>query len=100
MDKDIRISYAEFNESAMRIYFSLFREFRTETEAIERNGSENVFQLLRAKYVSTLRQKLEGSANAMLDQCKSADAQGRLRIGFSEKIKYFIKEFTIKSSAL
>ncbi|KIC94866.1 hypothetical protein [Flavihumibacter solisilvae] len=99
MDKDIRISHAEFNEQAMRIFFPLLREFRNEAKAIERNGSENIFQLLRARYVNVLKQRLERSAGSLLDQCKTAQSQGLLRNGFSERISYYLKEFTRNSES-
>ena len=100
MDKDIRISHAEFNEQAMRIFFSLLREFRNEAEAIQRNGSENIFQLMRARYLTVLKQRLERSAGVFLDQCKTAHSQGLLRNGFSERISYFLKEFTRDSEKI
>lgn len=100
MDKDIRISHAEFNEQAMRIFFSLLREFRNEAEAIQRNGSENIFQLMRARYISVLKQRLERSAGILLEQCKTAHSQGLLRNGFSERISYYLKEFTRDSETL
>lgn len=45
MEKDIRAIYSEFNESAARIFSSLFNEFRNETERIEKDGDENALVL-------------------------------------------------------
>jgi hypothetical protein len=100
MEKDIRVLYTEYNEAASRIFFSLFNEFRNEAETIERDSYENVFQLLKSRYASVLKHRLEQSAGNIIDKCDSAESQGRLRIGFSEKITYFLKEFTRKSGSI
>lgn len=100
MRKDIRTIYAEFNNLSMKIFFSLLNEFRNETTKIERVSNENVFQLLRSKYSCTLQERLERGAFALIDKCDSKEDQGRLRIGFSEKIKYFLREFVRKANLL
>ena len=100
MGKDIRTYYAEFNDESMRIFFSLFNEFRNETGNINRGNNENVFQMLRAKYIAVLKQRLGRSAETLIQQCDSAESQGRLRIGFSEKINYLSAEFLRKSGLL
>jgi hypothetical protein len=97
---DLRIAYAEYNQEASRIFFGLFNEFRNEADDLERDGDENVFQLLRAKYTAVLKQRLERSANLLIAGCNAAEAQGRLRISVTEKIKYFLKEFTRKSELM
>lgn len=100
MDKDIRVVYSEFNEESLRIFFSLFNKFRNEADVIERDGYENVFQLLRSKYIILLKQSLERCAANLVEQCNTAESQGRLRIGFAEKITYFTREFLRKSGSL
>ena len=100
MDKDIRFIYNEYNEVAMRIFFSLFNKFREEADSIERNGYENVFQMLKGKYVKTLKMRLEQSASVFIENCDSAEIQGRLRIGFSEKISWLTREFYRKSTLI
>jgi len=99
-ENDFRIVYSEYNQEANQIFFELFNDFRNKVDALDRDGDENVFQLLRSKYLKTLRQQLGGCANLLIDKCDVAEVQGRLRINFSEKITYLQKEFTRKSEML
>jgi hypothetical protein len=99
-ENDIRQSYAEYDQESSRIFFKLFNEFRMEADTVEKDGDENVFQTLRAKYSSLLKQRLERTAGLIIIKYDAAGSQGRLRISFAEKIKYYQKEFTRKSEAL
>jgi len=100
MEQDIRLTYTEFNEQATRQFFSLFNEFKSTAESLERDSNENVFQLLRGKYLSLLKQKLEQTARLIMSKSEKPETLGRLRINFSEKITYFVREFTRKSELL
>ena len=100
MDQDIRIIFSDFNGEASRIVFTLFSEFREEADKIERVSNENVFHMLKAKYISTLKHRLEHRASLLIEQCNTADSQGRLRIGFAGQISYYLKEFMMKSGTL
>jgi len=97
MDKDIRVAYAEFNKEASRIFSSVFNEFRDEADKIERDGHENVFQVVRAKYFNLLKYRLDRFAGFLIDHSATKESQGQLRINFSENINYFLKEFERKS---
>lgn len=92
--------HAEFNEESTRIFFSLFTEFATESGKLKRGRDENVFQLLRAKYSRVLQQRLDQGAENQIQKCKNPELQKHLRIGFSDKINYFLREFLRKSNHL
>lgn len=100
MEKDIRAIYSDFNTQATRHFYSVFNEFSNAADAIERGEYENLFQLTRAKYTARLKRLLEKSAEIIINNCKSAETIGRLRINFTEAISYYLKEFTRKSLAL
>jgi hypothetical protein len=99
-DNDLRFVYSEYNQEATRVFFRLFNEFRNEADTMGREGDENVFQLIRAKYSATLKHQLEQIAGLLITKCDSFESQGRLRISFAEKIKYFAREFIRKSETL
>jgi hypothetical protein len=100
MEQDIRLTYSEFNAQATRNFFSLFNEFSAAAENLDRDSNENVFQLLRGKYLAMLKQKLDKLANLLINKSEKPETMGRLRINFSEQITYFQKEFTRKSESL
>lgn len=99
-NNDIRFTYSEYDRKADRIFFGLFSEFRDKVDLLDRDGDENVFQLLRANYKKKLKQQLEVYANLLITNCDLAELQGRLRINFAEKINYLLREFVRKSEML
>lgn len=100
MEQDIRLTYREFNEQATRQFFSLFNEFSSAAETMDRHSDQNVFQLLRGKYLAMLKQKLDIAANLIMSKSEKPETKGRLRINFSERITYFQREFIRKSEAV
>jgi hypothetical protein len=99
MAKDIRAMYTEFDERSGFIFFQLFNEFRNEADKIE-TGENNVFNLMRSRYGSLLRQRVEKIATNLIEECETPDLQGRLRIFANDKIQFYLKEFTRKSMSM
>jgi hypothetical protein len=100
MEQDIRLTYTAFDKDATRLFSSLFNEFSIAVDSLSTDAGENAFHLLRGKYLSLLKQKLDQSAHTIMGQAEKPETLGRLRINFSERITFFQKEFTRKSGLL
>jgi hypothetical protein len=97
MDSDIRTIQAKFYNVANDIFQATYQRFRRDVAGIDRDGNENVHQLLRSKYSNTLRQLLEQEAGVFCARCKIQKIQPQLRTRLTGVIHYFITEFMRKA---
>jgi hypothetical protein len=98
MDGDIRTIQAAFYNTANDILQVTYQQFRRDAAGIDRNGDENVYQLLRSKYIRVLRQLLEQKAGIFCDRCKIQKLQQPLRARLTDTIRYFEAEFMRKAN--
>lgn len=96
MADDIRIIQTEFFSIGNALLQETHTVFRKEAALIDRDGEENKYQLLRAKYKQLLRQLLEQKASALLNRSDARQLQG-LGANLAGTIHYFETEFLRKA---
>jgi len=67
--------------------------FRKEAVLVNRNGEENKYQLLVAKYKQLLRQLLEQKASTLLERSDARQLPPGLGANLAVTIRYFESEF-------
>ena len=97
MDPTIRDIEVEFYNIANDLFQSTYQEFRNDAALIDRNGDENVYQLLRSKYSKILRQLLEQRAGLLIDRVETKEKRLHLGASLAETIHYFDVEFMRKA---
>ena len=97
MSDDIRNIQNEFNAIANTIMQATYDEFRNDTAMIDRDGDENVYQMLRSKYCHELRQLLEYKASVLMRRCESHKQQSGLGANLANTIRYFEDQFMRKA---
>jgi hypothetical protein len=96
-DPDIRALQAHFNDIASALFQEASNSFRNEAARTNRDGKENVYQLLRSKHCQYFRRSLQQQADAILARCDKKEMQLRLRAYLGESIRYFEAEFLRKT---
>lgn len=99
MQEETGQAYAKFNDEAARIFFALFNEFLFKVQAINREGNENLFQLIKSHYSEKLNLGLHGLASDLIADCQNPDLKNSLHSGLSQHIIYYLNEFDKKANA-
>jgi|SRR5690242_7378487 len=99
MDEALQI-LTDFNNSAQRIFFSLYQTFKESAKLLDRAKDDNVFQQQQGKYLQTLKQQLESLALEILNKNNSAGKNKELNKKLTDEINGYVKEFRQKSRSL
>ena len=97
MKDNVIASYAEFHHEANKIFFTAYDEFLLTSVKLEKAGNENAFQLHRAQYAATVKQRMERCADNVIARSESASLKDNLRFGLPSKIEFYIREFLRKT---
>ena len=97
MADDIRVLQTEFFSIGNALLQETHDVFRKEAALIDRDGEENKYQLLRAKYKQLLRQLLEQKAGILLDRSDVRQLEPGLGANLAGTIHYFETEFLRKA---
>jgi hypothetical protein len=100
MEKNIAELYFEFKKLATEAFFSVYTQFEKAAKTLDRRRDNNVFLQLQAKYLYTLKQKLELLAKGLLDKYRELRNSRELNISLTEEIQKLVNEFTRKSQSL
>ncbi len=92
-------SYLKFNEEASKIYFLVVEEFQQKVKSLNRDGNENLFQLIRSQYAQILNGRLSQLASSITNDCQNPDLKNSLPGGLYQNISYFLNEFDKKANA-
>jgi hypothetical protein len=88
-----------FNNTAAKIYLNLFKQFSESIGSINRYEEENVFRMQMAKFIDTLKYRLEDQVKKILE-VSDPQIHNQLQAALSEKVNYYLQEFQLKCNAL
>lgn len=100
MHEETGQAYSKFNDEAARIFFSLFNEFLFKVQTIDREGNENLFQLIKSHFSEKLNLSLHGLASDLITDCQNPDLKNSLHSGLSQHITYYLNEFDKKANTM
>ena len=100
MDNECEQVFADFNNSAQRLFFLTYENFSVFAKQLNRQQDENVFQQQLGKYLRTLKLQLEGIAEEVIQKNKSLKEIDRCNKLLTEKIDFYLNEFRQKSRSI
>ncbi len=100
MEKDSDQLNVEFNESAIKAFFSLYSDFKTSVRTLDRQKDDNVFQQVQGTYANRLKQQLESIATDLIDKNRSLKDINHVKKTLTDSIGAYVNEFIQKSRSL
>ena len=100
MNNSFEQTYTEFNNRARSAFFALYKDFLLAISVLDRQEDENVFQLVKSKYQSKLKQQLKLVAEEMMSKNNSSQNNEQLKEALPYEIEGYISEFTQKINSL
>lgn len=97
MEEDIRKIRSGFYNTANDIFQASCQAFRHNVSRIDRDGNENVHQLIRSKYAYRLRRSLEHEAGILIERYRATGRPHELKTALTETILFFCNEFMRKT---
>jgi hypothetical protein len=99
MKKDIEQYTVQFHNRAREVFFSLYSDFKHSIAGIDRQGDENVFQQLWAKYTHEVRAQLQTIAAELLGEL-STGSRNEFNHILHTAIEDYVQEFVQKVRSL
>jgi hypothetical protein len=90
----------EFHNRAREAFFSLFRDFTSSIDTVDRRRDESVFRQHREQYVNQLQIELQQIAQETLSNKKTISNIGELSQSLNHYIDEYIHQFVLKVKAL
>ena len=100
MKNDVEHYCVRFHERAREIFFPLYNSFTHLAKALDRQGDENVFQQLLAKYISELNSRLQAVAAEMMAELSLCRERNEFNSALHSLIGDYTKEFIQKANSL
>ena len=89
-----------FHNRAREIFFSLCNDFKHTVAGIDRQGDENVFRQLQAKYTNELKGRLQAVAWEILEQLPAGSDRNGLNRSLGSFVEDYTSEFVQKARSL
>ncbi|MGN6493135.1 MAG: hypothetical protein ACTHLE_14140 [Agriterribacter sp.] len=96
MTSDINTIKARFRDEASVIHLRIMSTFELNTQKLDREKDENVFQQLSARYADELKRELSQMAGKLIDQCGDGTTRNLLKQDFARQISYHVSEWLLK----
>ncbi|MGN6493159.1 MAG: hypothetical protein ACTHLE_14260 [Agriterribacter sp.] len=96
MNSDIDAVKARFRDEASVIYLRIMKTFEFNTQKLDRQKDENVFQRLTSRYADELKRELSQIAEQLIYQCGDGTKRNLLQQDFARQISYHISQWLLK----
>lgn len=96
MKPDIDTIKARFRDEASVIHLRIMKTFEFNTQKLDRQKDENVFQQLTARYADELKRELSQMAKKLIDQYGEGAIRNLLQQDFARQISYHVSEWLLK----